>query len=117
MREIEKMCTAEGMSIQPTQFAKKAMSPRVVIACTFDPLGLQGPLHTWLQRLTGQRCALHWVGYGMVLESLLKPTSIWCESFRGRSLNVLILRWSDLKRADERKALLAAMRACCAARR
>ena len=101
-------------SIQPTQFADdgQAISPRVVVACTFDPLGLQGPLHTWLRRLTGQRCSLHWVGYGMVLESLLEPTSIWCEAFRGRSLNVLIMRWSDLKRADEREALVAAMRAC-----
>lgn len=38
----------------------------VTVACTFDPLGLCGPLQLWLQQLAGLPIQLRWVGYGSV---------------------------------------------------
>ena len=82
--------------VRPTRFSNSKPAPNVVVACSYDPLGLQGPLAVWLRRLTGQRCAVHWIGYGLVLDALSDPGSVWCTNY---GLNVLILRWSDFGRS------------------
>ena len=107
-------------AVRPTEFADKSRRHSVVIACSFDPLGLQGPLQVWLHQLTGLRCALHWIRYGMTIDALRDPESAWGANRSG--LNVLLLRWSDLGRsASDEKAcasdLVAALRGSCAARR
>ena len=86
---------AGGLSIHPTEFFGTEPAS-VVIACSYDPLGLQGPLTVWLHSLTGQRCALRWVAYGMMIDALRDPKSAWCTNDAATSLNVLILRWHDL---------------------
>ena len=48
------MAAEASFEPSPTTF-DRGPTVRVVIACTFDPLGLQGPLHVWLRRLTGLR--------------------------------------------------------------
>ena len=93
-------------AIEPTHFSAAEPAPSVVIACSYDPLGLHGPLQTW-RRLTGQRCVLHWVVYGKLLEALSNPESAWCTNSSG--LNVLILRWADV--GAEAAAFVAALRA------
>ena len=50
--------------------SRLAAELQVVVACTFDSSLLDGPLQVWLTQLTGQRCALKWVGYGSVLPTL-----------------------------------------------
>lgn len=112
----------ESIVPQPSRF-RAGSAHRVTIACTFDPLGLQGPLQVWLRRLTGQCCVLSWVGYGMVLEVLRDKQSTWnCNREAPSDLNVLILRWQDLSRAcvgeaDPAGAVIAAVRASSTVRR
>jgi hypothetical protein len=99
----------------PTTFSEPV---RVVVACTYDPLGLQGPLHVWLRELTGLRCELAWVGYGMVVDSLRDRASAWGANQKG--INVLLVRATDLHRATPVVAateLVALLKASCAARR
>ena len=69
-----------------------------MIACTFDPLGLHGPLQTWLHALTGLRCTLSWVGYGLTIETLRDDQSAWNANRDG--VNFLLVRASDLHRRD-----------------
>ena len=59
---------AQRPAIHPTEFSSQTPLASVVIACTYDPLGLQGPLNVWLGQLTGLRCTLDWVAYGTVLQ-------------------------------------------------
>ena len=82
----------------PTSFPISARARLVVIGCTFDPLGLQGPLTVWLDHLTGLRSEIQWLPYGMVTESIgdLQSGGAWN---KGESdLNVLFLRFRDLLR-------------------
>ena len=109
------MAAEASFEPSPTTF-DRGPTVRVVIACTFDPLGLQGPLHVWLRRLTGLRCELSWVGYGMVLDALRDPSSAWGANDAG--VNVLLLRHDDLLRAQIAASdLVNALRASCALRR
>lgn len=78
---------------QPSTFSG-GVPTNVVIACTFDPLGLYGPLQTWLEVLTGLRCSLQWIGYGVVLDALRNPSSAWHAD--DKSVNVLVMRAQDL---------------------
>ena len=108
----------------PTTFQPSGHTVGVVVACTFDPLGLQGPLTVWLKQLTGLRCQLSWVGYGMVVDAIRDEDSSWNRNSKG--LNVLLMRWDDLFRASRLAGhvvtnaaaeLNAALRASCAVRR
>ena len=104
----------------PSTFSDGLAPTRIVVACTFDPLGLQGPLHVWLHSLTGLRCEISWVGYGMVLDAVADASSAWGSNDGG--LNVLLLRWCDMRRAnysaleDAAALLLEALRASIARR-
>eukprot|EP00315_Gephyrocapsa_oceanica_P054617 CAMPEP_0185491398 /NCGR_PEP_ID=MMETSP1366-20130426/14668_1 /TAXON_ID=38817 /ORGANISM="Gephyrocapsa oceanica, Strain RCC1303" /LENGTH=472 /DNA_ID=CAMNT_0028100157 /DNA_START=87 /DNA_END=1501 /DNA_ORIENTATION=+ len=104
----------------PSTFSDGLAPTRIVVACTFDPLGLQGPLHVWLHSLTGLRCEISWVGYGMVLDAVADASSAWGSNDGG--LNVLLLRWCDMHRAnysaleDAAALLLEALRASIARR-
>ena len=106
----------------PSQFTGSRAPPRrLVIASTFDPLGIEGPLHVWLSSLTGLCAQVSWVGYGMVISGLRDRESVWNANASG--LNVLLLRWSDLRRescadgAGAPQGLLDALRLSCAVRR
>lgn len=114
----------------PTTFADGTPKIRVVIACTFDPLGLQGPLQVWLRRLTGLPAEVAWIGYGMVLDAIQDTTSAWGTNASG--VNVLMLRWCDLVRSttgepaqqtsdqavdDQAVALIAALDGSCGRRK
>ena len=99
--------------IAPTRFPDGSEAPSIVVACTYDPLGLQGPLQVWLRQLTGYSCELQWVGYGMVMDALCKQESVWNANSSG--LNVLILRWSDI--GDSSEATFAALVDALRARR
>ena len=106
----------------PTQAilgGKSSSRPRIVLACSYDPLGLQGPLQVWLHRLTGLPATLDWVGYGMLLEAMRNPKSAWNTNSFG--INTLLLRWSDLDRIDQNQdsspaSLIAALSTSCAGR-
>jgi FkbH-like protein len=79
----------------PAAVAKRAA---LVIAATFDSLGLQGPLSIWLRALVGlEFCTPQWVGYGMVVESIRDEQSAW--NANGSGVNVLLLRAQDFARA------------------
>ena len=119
--EAEGRCCSIG-DMASTTFASATAS--VVIACTYDPLGLQGPLQVWLNACTGFDCELSWVGYGMVTEALSDGQSAWCSNVSG--LNVLLLRWNDLIRTvttgehairEEGMLLIEALRTSCMRRR
>lgn len=110
--------------ITPSSFASEAeRALPVVVACTFDPLGLQGPLTVWLRRLTGLRASVQWIGYGMVLDALSDPRSAWNANDNG--VNVLLMRLCDLLRepvagitaAQAVDDVVAAVGSSCAARR
>ena len=114
MQQVAAFCPA------PTAFSDRARRIRVVIACTFDPLGLQGPLHVWLRQLTGLPCDISWIGYGMACDALLDGASAWGANTSG--VNVLLLRWADLRRTGARQPdppseILRALRNSCASRR
>ena len=116
-RDRQQSNMADPMAAEPTQFSGGSAPASVVIACSYDPLGLQAPLQVWLQRLTGQRCALHWVAYGMLMDVLRDRTSVWGTN---GDLNVLLLRWQDLSRSQIRGGaaeLVAAVRSSSMARR
>jgi hypothetical protein len=84
----------------PTSFAvpPPAAVATIVIAATFDSLGLQGPLSIWLRALVGlEFCTPQWVGYGMVVESIRDEQSAW--NANGSGVNVLLLRAQDFARA------------------
>ena len=82
------------MLVEPTNFPDAGPPiTTVVIACTYDPLGLQGPLSVWL-RQTGLRCDLHWIAFGSVLDAIRDLSSVWSRNHAG--LNVLLLRDCDL---------------------
>lgn len=103
--------------VHPSEFSGTTPAPTIVIACTFDPLGLTGPLTTWLKKLVGFRCTVHWVGYGMVFEAVHNQRSAWGTNRNG--LNVLLLRWTDLDRCNAghtAAALVEALRHSSAAR-
>ena len=81
----------------PAAVAKRAA---LVIAATFDSLGLQGPLSIWLRALVGlDFCTPQWVGYGMVIESIRDEQSAWNANASG--INVLLLRAQDFARAHQ----------------
>ena len=114
MQQVAAFCPS------PTAFSDRARRIRVVIACTFDPLGLQGPLQVWLRQLTGLPCDISWIGYGMASDAMLDGASAWGANSSG--VNVLLLRWADLRRMGARQAdppseLLRALRSSCASRR
>ena len=119
---IQAMSSGEEPPLLPTPstFSDGLAPTRIVVACTFDPLGLQGPLHVWLHSLTGLRCEISWVGYGMVLDAVADASSAWGSNDGG--LNVLLLRWCDMRRAnysaleDAAALLLEALRASIARR-
>ena len=75
----------------------------------------------WLTMVTGLRAEVSWVGYGMVIATMRDRNGAWLSNSSG--LNVLLLRWSDLRRdscptgADAAEQLFAALRESCAARR
>ena len=103
---------AQRPAIHPTEFSSQTPLASVVIACTYDPLGLQGPLNVWLGQLTGLRCTLDWVAYGTVLQTLQDPESAWGTNRSRSGLNVLLLRWQDLDRScDSGELLVEALRA------
>eukprot|EP00966_Prymnesium_polylepis_P158300 3658957-Prymnesium_polylepis.1 len=107
---------------RPTQF--DVAPQQVVVACTFDPLGFQGPLNVWLERLVGLRTSVQWTGYGTTLEVLCDAHSVWNANSAG--VNVLLLRLCDLTPERESsetaaketlEALVSAVRGSCAMRR
>ena len=121
--EFSHVAPATGLSgvAQPTTFSASLPSratSQLVVACTFDPLGLFAPLQIWLQRLTGLSIAPQWVGYGVVSEALSEPGSAWNVNRDG--MNVLILREADLKRGSadlSSEHLLDVLDKSCARRR
>ncbi|CAK0830985.1 unnamed protein product, partial [Prorocentrum cordatum] len=85
---------------RPTDFGPAAEPLRVVLACSFDPVGLSGPLSVWLERLVGLPVALQYVGFGAVLDALRDNQSAWIEN--GAGVNAFVGRLVDLEREAER---------------
>ena len=84
---------------QPTHFDEATAPLQVVVACTIDPLGFQGPLSIWLKRLLGLRVELQWAGFGTVLDMMRDPQSVWNTNRTG--VNLLLLRLCDLVPLDD----------------
>jgi len=78
----------------------------VVLACSFDPTVLSGPLTVWLERLTGLPTRLQYVGFGATLEALRNPQSAWNANQAG--VNVLVARLCDLEREGSAEAAVRA---------
>ena len=56
----------------------------------------------WLNRLTGFKVEVAWVGYGMVVDALRDSASAWNRNVAG--VNVLLMRCSDLLRSANGEA-------------
>lgn len=70
----------------------------MVLACSFDPTVLSGPLILWLEGLTGLPIRLQFVGFGATLEALRDPRSAWNANRAG--VNALVVRLCDLEREE-----------------
>ena len=87
--------------VLPTTFPPRPSTTgrlrRMVVGCTFDPLGLQGPLSVWLDQVTGLRCEIQWLPYGVVTESISDMNGgPWNQN--NSDMYVLFLRFEDLLR-------------------
>lgn len=86
-------------SFDPSATAKLKVAS-IVIAATFDSLGLQGPLQIWLRFLIGlSSITPQWIGYGVVIDTIRDQQSAWNSNTTG--VNVLLLRAQDLVRAQQ----------------
>ena len=94
----------ESTSMQlalPTPTSFEASCADIVVASTFDPFGISGPLQLWLERLAGFRPRLRWVGYGLhsIVSALTSAQSEWNANSRG--VNLLFARDCDLGRTSD----------------